>query len=95
MRGVGVRSAADLGKGRGRSRENSRGVSKGVLLVLNIPTFHEKWVCSGVAGRGLKVPRQEVKLDRQKNENEGLGASSVWWAKITRVIFLNDTCETL
>ena len=37
----------------------------------------------------------ETKLDRQKNENEGLGASSVWWAKITRVIFLNDTCETL
>ena len=23
-------------------------LTKGVLLVLNIPTFHEKWVCSGV-----------------------------------------------
>ena len=40
----------------------------------------------GVVGcwRG-KVPRQEVKLDLEKNENEGLGASSVWRAKITRV----------
>jgi hypothetical protein len=40
--------------------------------------------CVGGGWRG-KVPRQEVKLDRKKNENEGLGASSVWRAKITRV----------
>ena len=82
--------AVVAGKGRGRRPPNLCGGREGVVfnsepgkglrLTTSLsfaPTRH------GVYGVGVvgcwrgKLPRQEVKLDRQKNENEGLGASSV------------------